>query len=301
MPLYPYQERVKSVITAGRSVILQAPTGTGKTRAAISPYIDAWLAEETRFSSKGIYIVPMRVLAHQFVKEYKGYAASFQRRFRRPLDVRIQTGDAPQDKRFEGDLIFCTVDQFLSSYLTMPYSLPNRLANLNAGALVGAYLVFDEFHLLDPGSTLPSVMYALRQLRDVAPVLLMTATFSRKMLGALAEIMGAEVEIPPTEEVHAILTRDGEVAPRQRVWRVADQPLAASAVLDAHERRSLALCNTVRGAQALFRELRQLIPQRGRTTQVALLHSRFLPDHRRATEDSLQDVFGKDADQTRRT
>ncbi|MCB0064117.1 MAG: DEAD/DEAH box helicase, partial [Caldilineaceae bacterium] len=40
--LYPYQERVKELISQGRSVILQAPTGAGKTRAALAPYIEAF-------------------------------------------------------------------------------------------------------------------------------------------------------------------------------------------------------------------------------------------------------------------
>lgn len=294
---YDYQIRVAKHLLAGKCVILQAPTGAGKTHAALLPFLHAQQVDSgASFPSKCVYIVPMRVLAHQFVKEYGDMAASFNRRFRADLDVRIQTGDAPGDRRFEGDVTFCTVDQFLSSYLTMPYSLPYRFANLNAGAMVGAYLVFDEFHLLDPGSTLPSVMYALRQLGRVAPVLLMTATFSGKMLGALAEIMGAEVVIPLADEIQAILTRRGEVAPRQRTWQVADQPLSAAAILDAHERRSLALCNTVKGAQVLFRDLRDLIRQRGRATRVALLHSRFLPEHRRATEDELQKVFGKGTD-----
>lgn len=32
MALYPYQEKVKNLIQSGKSVVLQAPTGAGKTR-----------------------------------------------------------------------------------------------------------------------------------------------------------------------------------------------------------------------------------------------------------------------------
>ncbi len=42
LSVYPFQERVKSALFGGRSVILQAPTGSGKTRAALSPYIEAF-------------------------------------------------------------------------------------------------------------------------------------------------------------------------------------------------------------------------------------------------------------------
>lgn len=296
MALYPYQERVKSLIQAGKSVVLQAPTGAGKTRAALAPFIESFfdLPAETS-PRKCLYVVPMRVLAHQFVAEYQEYAAAYQRVHRREIKVTIQTGDLPKDRRFEGDLVFCTVDQFLSSFLAMPYSLPQRLANLNAGAMAGAYVVCDEFHLLDPDSTLPSVLYALKQLRALAPVLVMTATFSSSMLGALARDLGAEVELVPPEEARAIEMRDGATALRQRVWRVAGAPLTAEAVLTEHHARSLALCNTVQGAQALYRDLRHEINMRGLNVDLLLLHSRFLPEDRSTIETRLRQCFGQGA------
>jgi CRISPR-associated endonuclease/helicase Cas3 len=70
MTLYPYQQRVKSLLLAGESVILQAPTGTGKTRAALAPYIEAYFEHTPEaFPRKCIYSVPMRVLANQFHNE----------------------------------------------------------------------------------------------------------------------------------------------------------------------------------------------------------------------------------------
>ncbi|MBO9320018.1 MAG: DEAD/DEAH box helicase, partial [Chloroflexus sp.] len=155
MQLYPYQQRVKDLILNGTSVVLQAPTGSGKTRAALAPFIEGFFDRPATAPRKCVYVTPMRVLANQFYAEYHQLAASYYRRHGKPLDVRIQTGEQPDDRRFEGNLIFCTVDQFLSSYLMMPYSLPYRLANVNAGAFTGAYLVFDEFHLFDPEAALP--------------------------------------------------------------------------------------------------------------------------------------------------
>lgn len=294
---YPYQKEVSRLLLAGHSVVLQAPTGAGKTTAALLPFLHAW-REETQecFPTKCVYVVPMRVLAHQFVHEYEERIASIQRRYRRSLNVKIQTGDQQDDRRFEGDLIFCTVDQFLSSYLTMPYSQPGRLANINAGAMVGAYIVLDEFHLLDPGSTLPSVLYALKQLSQLAPVLIMTATFSTKMLHTLANGLGTSVVLVSPEEARQIETREGKVAPRQRNWHTTDETLTAEIVLNYHRCRSLALCNTVRQAQTIARQLRALITERQLDIEVLLLHSRFLQKDRRHTEERLRLLFGKDAD-----
>jgi CRISPR-associated endonuclease/helicase Cas3 len=36
---YPYQERLAAILHAGSSVVLRAPTGAGKTWAAIAPFL----------------------------------------------------------------------------------------------------------------------------------------------------------------------------------------------------------------------------------------------------------------------
>ncbi len=291
MELYDYQKRVARYLRSNKSVVLQAPTGAGKTFAALYPFLESWDRESKTYPRKCVYVVPMRVLANQFTSSTRNLLKEMV--IARQPKVEIQTGDQSKDKRFESDVIFCTVDQFLSSYLTMPYSLPRRLANLNAGAMVGSYIVFDEFHLLDPSSTLPTVMYALKQLREVAPVLVMTATFSGEMLKNLADELDAQVELVPQEEAHVIELREKKDFPRQRVWRTADEFLSAQAVWNVHRSRSLAICNTVRSAQKLFRELRDL---KDSHTQLLLLHSRFLLEDRKKTEDDLRQLFGKEND-----
>lgn len=297
MSLYPYQERVKALIKAGKSVVLQAPTGAGKTRAALAPFVEGFFdSAPDSFPRKCVYVVPMRVLANQFVREYREYAASYRRKYGREVRVTIQTGTRPEDRRFEGDLVFCTIDQFLSSYLTIPYSLPHRWANLNAGGLTGAYIVCDEFHLLDPDSTLPSTLYALKQLRHLAPILVMTATFSQEMLGALAQQLDAETLVIPSEEARAIEMRNGATVARQRVWTTAKSGLTAETVLAAHQKYSLALCNTVQRAQSLYHDLKTLIEADGSGVKVLLLHSRFLATDRKRIEEELRTQFGKDAE-----
>ena len=118
--LYPYQQRVKSLIQEGKSVVLQAPTGAGKTRAALAPYIESYFSDEPdRLPRKCIYSVPMRVLANQFNEEFSGLAQSYDRRFRpqQELRVKIQTGEHPDDPQLLGNLIFATNDHSISSSL----------------------------------------------------------------------------------------------------------------------------------------------------------------------------------------
>lgn len=296
MKPFPYQKRVADLLLSGKNVILQAPTGAGKTFAALLPFYHAWQQDgRLDFPGKCVYVVPMRVLARQFVEKACELGASYKRRYGDFLAVRIQTGDQQDDPSFDGDLIFCTIDQFLSSFLTAPYSLGSRLANLNAGAFIGTYLVFDEFHLLDPESTLPTTLFAIKQLAKIAPVLLMTATFSADMLSSLANEIQAEVVLISGKEAELIETRSGDVPGRERIWHTAVDHLSAEAVLRQHRGRSIALCNTVRRAQTLYGELKTAVQDQGLDIELVLLHSRFITEDRNKHEESIRSWFGKEA------
>src|SRR5689334_15472003 len=114
--MYPYQLRAYEAINAGRSIIIQAPTGAGKTRAALYPYFaNLERAEYITDAQRAAlplpltcrYAVPMRVLATQFEREYREHFNRLdQRRGTRfndvysKLDIKlpaIQTGETPDD------------------------------------------------------------------------------------------------------------------------------------------------------------------------------------------------------------
>ena len=284
---YPFQLRVAKLLQEGQNVILQAPTGAGKTLAAVLPFLDA-LEHNRDFPRKCIYAVPMRVLANQFVDEYRSLVKQAGRDDR--IRVEIQTGEQPDDRRLEGSLVFATIDQVLSSFLLAPYSLPRRLGNMNAGAVAASYLVFDEFHLFDPISTLPTTLEMLRMLRGGPPFLLMTATFSSDMLASLANLLDAVV-VPGNDQEQAAM----QALPSQRKTRyyhLHESPMSAEAVLSNQQNRTLVVCNVVDRARALYEEIRDH-PDRG-DTQLLLLHSRFLPQDRSRIERQLLEWFSKD-------
>ncbi|MHB1296189.1 MAG: CRISPR-associated helicase Cas3' [Anaerolineae bacterium] len=275
----PFQRRVADLLLSGRNVILQAPTGAGKTYAALLPFLEA-RAQGLDFPGKCIYAVPMRTLANQFVETTEA----------RSVEARIQTGERPEDRQLAGNLTFATIDQVLSSFLMTPYSLPYRQANLNAGAVAASYLVFDEFHLFEDTSMLPTTLEMLRMLKGVAPFLLMTATFSRDMLAALAAFLDAVV-VPEDDEARGALAR----LPSQhktRSYETVDEPLAADAVLAHHQERTLVVCNTVDRAQKLYLALRDH-PERGESS-VLLLHARFRKEDRARIEQQVRTRFAKD-------
>ncbi|CUS04321.2 putative CRISPR-associated helicase Cas3 [Candidatus Promineifilum breve] len=300
MGLYNYQNRVRDTMLSGQSIILQAPTGAGKTRAALTPFLDTfWDAPSGTFPRKCIYIVPMRVLANQFTEELREESARYQRVFRRNLDVGRQTGEHREDPEFQKELTFATIDQVLSSWLIRPYSLSVRQGNLNAGAFVGSYLIFDEFHLFDPDSTLPTTLHMLKMLKGISPFLLMTATFSGDMLHDLAHELGAKDILLSEDELQDIPSQK-----KERHFHTVDRPLVSDEdiyidqIVSAHlaqefdDQRSLVVCNQVERAQRLFQALAQHKDLAGVT--VRLLHSRFLREDRQRREAEVRQEFHKE-------
>lgn len=296
MKLYPYQQKVTTLLHAGHNIVLQAPTGTGKTRAAIFPFLDGWNHEATAFPRQCIYAVPMRVLANQFVAEYSSPTTLNDIHPGLAINVGIQTGARPDDRKFEADLIFTTIDQVLSSFLTIPYSLSNRQANVNAGAIIGSYLVFDEFHLFpvdeNGNGALATTLAMLQLLKGITPFVLMTATFSKTMLQRLCEILDAEPVILTQDEIDAIPSQQG----KQRHYRYTAAELTPDAIIsdftDHQRTRTIVVCNTVQRAQTLTESL--AADPRLAGVHVELLHSRFYASDRAEKEEAIRREFGED-------
>jgi CRISPR-associated endonuclease/helicase Cas3 len=287
---YPFQKRVSDALLAGKNVILQAPTGAGKTYAALLPWLHATHltgndGNYARFPYRCIYSVPMRVLATQFHREVVDDLKSFATKTgRRDIRTVVQTGETPEDPKLENALIFATLDQTLSSALGIPYG--GVSANLNAGAVMSSYCVWDEFHLFGRAQALPTTLHWLKMMQGITPFCLMTATFSRTLLDGLAAWLGAEVITIPAEERRRIPSQQGKI----RTFHTDPTLLTADAVLATFNQRTIAICNTVDRAQALGAELVAKAPE---GTVVKVLHSRFFQSDRRATTDWLMTHFGK--------
>lgn len=258
--IYPYQKLVARYLLDGQSVILQAPTGAGKTDAALLPFFYGWsyLSAEN-FPRQCIYSVPMRVLVNQFYTTYSKTA--YQHIPDKDFHIVVQTGENAADRQFEGDLIFTTIDQTLSNFLHIPYAVSAGKANLNAGAVLSSYLVFDEFHLFPYDEKEKSGAFAvtiqmLERLRKITPFVLMTATFSNHLLHHLQARLQAEVVTVSDKEAQIINTRWGKFEIRQRIFALHNEALLdADAVKQHHQSRSVAICNTVNRARQLFEML----------------------------------------------
>lgn len=298
-----FQQETIAAILSGQNILLRAPTGAGKTETAIAPFLFANVMGISDFPNKLIYIVPLRTLATSLRDRVERYVRAWETHYptQRPLIVTLQTGENPEDPRFEGDIIFCTIDQLLSSFLSIPYSVGRGSANVNAGVVFASYLVFDELHLLDPDRSFATTLELLKQVQGISPFLLMTATLTEELA---AQIRQEIRSLTPQRQlfsdvIHLMNIAEADlqlIETRQRYFEPIASALSASTILEdiqTHQRkRVIVLCNTVAQAQGLFQTLRDRIQDL--PIQLSLLHSRFLPSDRKQKEENLKQTFGKD-------
>ena len=294
----PFQLRVADAVLNEKNIILRAPTGSGKTWAVVAPFLYA--AFQSRpIADRLLYALPLRSLATSLFKSTIRDATDCE--FTRTLcsRIRIQTGEMKEDPLFEGLITFSTIDQLLSSYLLQPVGLPKRCGNINAGAVLGSLICFDEFHLLEPQRSMATAVEMLHHVtvaNSLSRFVLMTATLSTQTLKWLAAKLNAVLIDLPQDEVQSLPSQVDKV----RKYRWVDAPLSASAVANAHgNKRTIVIVNSVDRAQKIYEELqsdtcRELL---GPATQIRLIHSRFYPSDRKIIELELESWFGKNATQ----
>lgn len=271
-----FQIRTAQRLLASTNVVLRAPTGSGKTNAALFPWLHA-RAQEQSFADRLIYALPVRTLASALYHDVKTRLGILDPGIR----VTIQTGSDPHDSFFEGDVVFTTIDQLLSAYIGVPVSLPQKLANLPAGALIGAYVVFDEFHLMEGVRAFATALDLASRLESYTRVLFMTATYGEEPVAVVNARAKAHSERVEASELPHIPSQKGKQ--RRFVWNEA--PLTAAAVLDEHRDRSIVVVNTVERAQNLYIDIKNQLDSRGMTDRLILLHARFLAEGRRSLEE----------------
>jgi len=289
---FDYQVEVARLLFGGCNVLLRAPTGAGKTWAVLAPFLfDRWKARPTRL----IYALPLRTLAQGVFEEARKAAFKLAHKTVGPF-VTLQTGEEPNDQFFDrGTVVVTTYDQVLSGLLDGPYGLSDRLHNINAAAIAGALVVFDEFHLMPAQKAFLTAVAGLHLFRDLCQSVWMTATATKPLEKVLREALNtAQVPATPeeTDRLHSELPSVRNVS---RNLQVENSELSASAVLKFPEGRSIVLANTVARAQDLYRNIAQALHDEHSDTPVLLLHSRFFKQDRQKKEAELRKLLGPGA------
>jgi ATP-dependent Lhr-like helicase len=159
---------------AGRSVLLIAPTGAGKTLAGFLPsLIELSASNATRMKARGRGVV-RRGIHTLYISPLKALAVDVARNVERPiaemgLSIRIETrtGDTPQHKRQRQKIDPPDI------LMTTPEQLELLIAAREAEDLFGdlRVIVFDELHALVTSKRGDLLALGLARLRRLAPSL----------------------------------------------------------------------------------------------------------------------------------
>ncbi len=290
---YKYQEDSYSIYYKGKNNIIQAPTGSGKTWGAMAPFIFCWKewkdGRQNRedYPRKLIYSLPLRTLANSLFNEVLN---KIEEKFPElDIKIKLQTGEFPNDLFFEGDIIFTTIDQTLSNVLGIPLSLPKKLANINAGAVISSYLIFDEFHLLDPKASLKTTVILLDTLKKNSQFCLMTATLSKKFLDKSSQFLNAEITKVNKEDYNSFAFVKNNA---QRNIRINKKTLTVEKIIKEHKQKTIVICNTVDRCVNIFKELLIKKENQEINSEIICIHSRFFQTDRKEKENKVLELFG---------
>ena len=267
----PYQSDLAELLKTNRHLVLRAPTGAGKTLAVLAPFI--LLREEIKVAGL-IYVLPLRTLVEAVSEEAQELAKAHN------LEVAVQTGERADSEFFHrADIIVTTFDQLLSGLLCEPYGLSNKLWNINAAAIAGKMIVFDEFHLMEPDRAFVSALFGVSLFKDLCVTVWMTATATSALTDRIISTLEARELTLSQKERYALFEGNGINRQVRTHW---DETLAASHILACRGAKVLVVVNTVKRAQALFGELEK-------KWKPLLLHSRFFQDDRREKQGLLKE------------
>lgn len=163
---FPFQQEVWQAIAEGRSGMLHATTGSGKTYAVWLGMLEALLRRpklESDPNLRVVWLTPMRALASDTAKALAAPLKDLAPKW----TIGLRTGDTPSAERARQDRRMPTV------LVTTPESLTLMLSRENARAdLSGvAYVVVDEWHELIGSKRGVQAQLALARLRQFNPAL----------------------------------------------------------------------------------------------------------------------------------
>ncbi|OPX90699.1 MAG: CRISPR-associated endonuclease/helicase Cas3 [Pelotomaculum sp. PtaB.Bin104] len=292
-----YSHQTSCLHTRG-SAIMIAPTGSGKTEAALLWAINQDSCD--RSCSRLFYTLPyqasMNAMYHRLnQKSFPGlvgleHSRSVLALYRSYLEEDNGRKQAMRLARWARQLsrLHHYPVRVLSPYQMLKgfYRLKGYEALLTD--FLGGAFIFDEIHAYDV-KRLAAILGTIKYLRKTfgARFLVMSATLPGLLQSKLAEALGTDIVIQATPEVfikfqrHRLLVQEGDMLEGDRLERIAGEARNNLSVL--------VCCNTINRAQQAYNQLSKELDNR---VEVLLLHGRFNGRDRLGKEKIVQEASG---------
>jgi ATP-dependent Lhr-like helicase len=285
------QAKLVPIVRTGSNALLMAPTGTGKTEAALLPILDVIIREgESREKgTKLLYITPLRALNRDMLERMQWWCKRFD------IRLGVRHGDTSQAERT--NLSFAPPEILITTPETLQILLVGRRIRQNLAKL--RWVVVDEVHELAEDKRGSQLSVGLERLRDVAEkefqVIGLSATVgSPERVAQFLVGVGRECAVVrvPVEKDLALKVVTPKVTGEDRILAEAiySYPEVAARLRTIREavekyRSVLIFTNTRTEAEALANRFRVWDPD----FPVGIHHSSLSKATREAVERSLKD------------
>jgi len=259
-----------------RDIIAVAPTGSGKTEAAL-----LW-ASNKNAPNKIIYLLPTKVTSNAIFQRLKFYfgeentavihsSAFF---YRKELSDDYDKKEYLLDKTFFKNVNICTIDQVLTQGFNLGYWELKTFNTKNAKVII------DEIHLYEP-YTLGLIIATISYLKENfnTSFYIMTAT----MPEALKKLLTKYLNNP-------LLVEDNELLQQARNTFETRDMLVNESIDDiincaSKGKKVLVVVNTVNAAISLYKKIKEELNHD--ETNLLCYHSRFMLMHRQKKENEI--------------
>lgn len=148
-----------SQVAEGRNCLIIAPTGSGKTEAAVLPLLDRLSKEQDRRGVRVLYITPLRALNRDMVRRLEELCSGIG------VSIAVRHGDTEQKERNRQQRMAPQV------LVTTPESLQSMLPTKGMGPALRNVMavVVDEIHELYSNKRGAQLSVALERLAELAP------------------------------------------------------------------------------------------------------------------------------------
>jgi CRISPR-associated endonuclease/helicase Cas3 len=289
----PYAHQRASAAHAGQSALLIAPTGSGKTEAALYWALGDGSTPVSRLFYALPYQASMNAMFERLTHPRRGFGAeavglqhgrAMQTLYARLVDQENDVRRAVNLAKLGQNIntLNARPVKVFSPYQMLKAAFQLRGFEATLTDYAQAAFIFDEIHAYEP-DRLALILALVRYLRERfgARFFVMSATFPQLIREKLTAALSSDATIRADAAVfrqfqrHRLQLLDGELAV-EGIDRIVD---------DVREGKQVLVCaNTVRRAQ----EVRSCLRQAGLVEdQILLLHGRYITKHRTEREEHI--------------